>query len=178
MCNVIKFEEEVGFMKLDEKAVMPTRAHNSDAGYDLVATSKEYDEFDNVVYGTGIAIELPPGYVALLFPRSSNRKTNLTLTNSVGVIDSGYRGEIKAVFHSINSCLSFGALFRAWISKFIPGLKPFAKQISIENVSNAYDVGDRIAQLIILRLPLITFNEKESLSDSDRGTNAYGSTGK
>lgn len=67
-------------------------AKDGDAGIDLIATSKTYDEHGNVVYGTNRAFEIPKGYVGLLFPRSSNSKKDLILSNSVGVVDSGYRG--------------------------------------------------------------------------------------
>lgn len=79
---------EVKIKKLNENAVIPTYAKDGDAGMDLTATSKSFDEYGNVVYGTGLAFEIPKGYVGLLFPRSSNAKTELFLTNSVGVLDS------------------------------------------------------------------------------------------
>ena len=69
-------------------------AKNGDAGIDLTATSKVYDEEGNIVYGTNRAFEIPEGYVGLLFPRSSNSRQDLLLSNSVGIIDSGYRGEV------------------------------------------------------------------------------------
>ena len=82
------------FKKLDEAAVIPSRAHESDAGLDLVATSlTKADEYWE--YGTGLAASIPRGMVGLLFPRSSISKTSHSLRNSVGVVDSGYRGEIK-----------------------------------------------------------------------------------
>ena len=65
---------------------------------DLVAVSKSYDENLNVCYGTGLAFEIPEGYMGLVFPRSSISKKDLTLSNSVGVIDSGYRGEVFLKF--------------------------------------------------------------------------------
>lgn len=79
---------KVKVKKMNEKAVIPTYAKDGDAGMDLTATSKSFDEYGNVVYGTGLAFEIPKGYVGLLFPRSSNAKTELFLTNSVGVLDS------------------------------------------------------------------------------------------
>ena len=89
---------EVKIKKLKSGVITPTYAKPGDAGMDLRATSCHYDDYDNVVYGTGIAMEIPEGYVGLVFPRSSNRKTDMYLTNSVGVIDSGYRGEIMVSF--------------------------------------------------------------------------------
>ena len=81
--------------KLHPEAVIPVYAKQGDAGLDLTAISEEWNEDNSMVtYGTGLAIEIPEGYVGLLFPRSSVYKTSLNLSNSVGVIDSGYRGEI------------------------------------------------------------------------------------
>lgn len=83
--------------KVRQEAIIPTKAHTTDAGYDLYASSCHYEN-GLVSYGTGVAVEIPEGYVGLVFPRSSIADTHLTLSNSVGVIDSGYRGEIKAKF--------------------------------------------------------------------------------
>mgnify|MGYP002511246900 CR=1 FL=1 len=88
---------EIKLKRINDKAIIPTKAHATDAGFDLYATSCHYDN-GVVTYGTGIAVEIPQGYVGLVFPRSSIVNTNLTLSNSVGVIDSGYRGEIMAKF--------------------------------------------------------------------------------
>ena len=79
---------KVKIKKLNENAVIPSYAQYGDAGMDLVATSKSFDEDANIVYGTGLAFEIPKGFVGLLFPRSSNAKKDLLLSNSVGVIDS------------------------------------------------------------------------------------------
>lgn len=84
--------------KLHEEAVIPKYANFGDAAVDLVAVRKWIDSTGKVCYGTGLAMEIPEGFVGLLFPRSSISKTNLRLANSVGVIDSGYRGEIMLKF--------------------------------------------------------------------------------
>jgi dUTP pyrophosphatase len=131
--------------KLHKDAVIPTKAHATDAGCDLYATSCHYDN-GLIIYGTGIAVEIPEGYVGLVFPRSSIANTHLTLSNSVGVIDSGYRGEVMAKFR--------------------------------KGGTRGYNVGDRIAQLIILPYPEVVFEEADELSESDRGTGGYGSSGK
>ena len=78
----------VKFRKLNEYAIPPVKAHATDAGFDLTATSCYHDEEGNTVYGTGLAVEIPKGYVGLLFPRSSIAKKDLLLSNAVGVIDS------------------------------------------------------------------------------------------
>ena len=89
---------QVKIKKLSPQAVIPTYAKEGDAGIDLVATSIKFDG-TQITYGTGLAMEIPEGFVGLVFPRSSIRKTDLSLSNSVGVIDSGYRGEIQATFN-------------------------------------------------------------------------------
>ena len=90
---------KVKFKKLYVDAVTPSYAKDGDAGLDLTATHMTFDE-NFIEYGTGIAVEIPEGYVGLIFPRSSvSKKENFYLKNSVGVIDSGYRGEIKLRFN-------------------------------------------------------------------------------
>jgi dUTP pyrophosphatase len=89
---------KVRIKKLNENAVIPTYAKDGDAGMDVVATRIINERLDSITYGTDIALEIPEGFVGLIFPRSSIRKTDLILSNSVGVIDSGYRGEIQATF--------------------------------------------------------------------------------
>lgn len=90
---------KVKIKKINANAVIPKYAKPGDAGLDLTATSEEWNGDNTMVtYGTGLAVEIPEGYVGLLFPRSSVSKTSLDLTNCVGVIDSGYRGEIMFKF--------------------------------------------------------------------------------
>jgi dUTP pyrophosphatase len=91
----------VKLKKLSENAVIPFYANPTDAGMDLTATSiqiVEEKDYGYISYGTGLAFEIPVGYVGLIFPRSSISKTGLVLANSVGVIDSGYRGEVSCRF--------------------------------------------------------------------------------
>ena len=142
----------VKIKKLHENAVIPSYAKDGDAGMDLVATSKSYDDYGNVVYGTGLAFEIPKGYVGYVFPRSSNAKKDLILSNSVGVIDSGYRGEVVFKFK-----LTCG---------FIDNQE-----------GHDYDAGDRIGQIIIMPYPKVNFIEVDKLSDSERGQGGFGSTG-
>lgn len=89
---------EIKIKKLAETAMTPTKAHATDAGFDLYASRVERNDYGQVICHTDIAFEIPPGHVGLVFPRSSICKTSLSLTNCVGVIDSGYRGEVKGVF--------------------------------------------------------------------------------
>lgn len=144
---------EVKVKKLHPDAVIPKYAKDGDAGMDLVATQCLSNTINEVTYGTGIAMEIPKGYVGLVFPRSSIRKTDLSLTNCVGVIDSGYRGEIQATFKKI-----------------------YGKN-NLRVDDNDYKIGDRIAQIMIIPYPSITFTEVDELSQTDRGDGGFGSTG-
>lgn len=140
---------KVKIKKLSPEAVIPTYAKDGDAGMDLVATNILSNTTFDITYGTDIALEIPKGFVGLVFPRSSIRKYELTLSNSVGVIDSGYRGELQATF------------------KKTKGLD-----------SLSYNVGDRVAQIIIIPHPSIEFQEVEELNNTERGEGGFGSTGK
>ena len=143
--NIIMIE--IKFKKLCVEAVEPTKAHPSDAGADLTATSKKWDDEKQCwIYGTGIATEIPEGYVGLVFPRSSIRKYALTQCNCVGVIDSHYRGEIMVSYKPIGT-------------------------------GSTYNIGDKIAQLIIMPYPEISYVEVTELSETDRGEDGHGSTG-
>lgn len=89
---------KVKIKKLHTEAVIPKYAKPGDAGMDLTAVDVSSDQYGCLTYHTGLAIQIPSGHVGLLFPRSSIYKTGQTLTNCVGVIDSGYRGEIMMKF--------------------------------------------------------------------------------
>ena len=134
--------------KLDPNAVIPSYSKIGDAGMDLTITREIENTSFSVSYGFGIAMEIPKGYVGLIFPRSSVRNQDLILSNCVGVIDSGYRGELQATF------------------KKTQGLD-----------SIKYKVGERGAQIIILPYPTIYMTEVPELSDTERGSGGFGSTG-
>ena len=138
---------KIHFKKLVQEAQKPKFGKPGDAGADLVATSMSYHDEDKLVYGTGIAVEIPEGMVGLVFPRSSIRQTDLVMANSVGVIDSGYRGEIFITFN-----VKKGAT--RW-----------------------YQKGDRIAQLLIMPVSLTNYVEVDELSETERGHGGHGSTG-
>jgi dUTP pyrophosphatase len=89
---------KVKIKKLSPEAVIPTYAKDGDAGMDLVITDIKGENKLFITYGFGISMEIPEGFMGLIFPRSSIRKTDLVLSNAVGVIDSGYRGEIQVTF--------------------------------------------------------------------------------
>jgi dUTP pyrophosphatase len=139
----------VKIKKLHENAVIPSYSKLGDAGMDLTITTIISETNEDVTYGFGIALEIPRGYVGLVFPRSSVRKYDLSLTNSVGVIDSGYRGEIQATFKKTKGFDSF-----------------------------KYNTGERGAQIIIIPHPNIELIEFKDLSSSERGEGGFGSTGK
>lgn len=140
---------KVKIKKLHPNAVIPNYAKEGDAGMDLVITSIIDSTPDDVTYGFGISLEIPEGFMGLVFPRSSVRKQSLILSNSVGVIDSGYRGELQATFKKTDG-----------------------------NYSKKYEIGDRGAQLIIMPVPYVEFEEAQQLSSTERGEGGFGSTGK
>jgi dUTP pyrophosphatase len=141
---------QVKVKKLHPDAVIPRYSKAGDAAMDLTAISVDKDEYGNAVYKTGLAIEIPEGYVGLLFPRSSNSKTDLYLTNHVGVIDSGYRGEIMFKYRGVRGLLD----------------------------AKIYAKNERVGQLIILPYPQIELIESDTLSETERGDGGFGSTGK
>lgn len=166
---------EIKIKRLYDDAVLPTRAHVDDAGYDLYAHSKAFDDDGNIVYGTGVAMEIPEGYVGLVFPRSSNAKKDLLLSNSVGVIDSGYRGEVSFKFKTTSV---WHNPLRVWWECYVRRRKKINVGRPIYITNRTYDVRDRIGQIIIMPYPDVTFVETDELSETDRGTGGYGSSGK
>jgi dUTP pyrophosphatase len=153
---------KVRIKKLSELAVVPSYAKDGDAGMDLIATSIISDTPTQITYGLGVALEIPKGFVGLVFPRSSIRKTGLQLSNSVGVIDSGYRGELQATFNKL-----FGG-------------EAMYDEMKVKEIqpNDFYKVGDRVAQIMIIPHPPIEFEEVDELSDTERGEGGFGSTGK
>lgn len=145
---------ELKIKRMTEDAVLPIRAHKGDAGIDLTCTriSQEINEAGQllIIYHTGLSMEIPEGHVGLLFPRSSIAKKSLSLTNSVGVIDSGYRGEVIAKMRSTTDV--------------VPAI---------------YKPGERFAQLVIVPIPEIEITEvpyEVEPSESERGEDGFGST--
>lgn len=137
----------VRFKKLSEWAVTPQYAKPGDAGMDMVATSLVKSEV-YYEYDTDIAVEIPEGYVGLLFPRSSISKTKQILANHVGVVDSGYRGSLRFRF----------------------------KKLDWDN-GEVYNVGDKIGQLMIIPYPTIELEEVNELSETVRSSDGFGSSG-
>ena len=136
----------------ESNGVLPVKAHATDAGYDLTATrlTQELDEANKVilVYHTDVAVEIPRGYVGLLMMRSSVAKRSMMLTNCVGVIDEGYRGELMMKF-----------------------------KLTTDALPRVYQIGEKIGQLVIVPCfhgePVFV----DELSNTDRGEGGYGSTG-
>lgn len=134
----------------DGDAVAPQRSRQGDAGYDLCSTENvTLKPFERALIPTGLHIELPEGFAAFVLPRSGLAiNKGLSLVNSPGLIDSNYRGEIKAI--AIN-------------------LDP-KKTIVVQK-------GDRIAQLVIQKVEDVTFVKSERLEDTERGEKGFGSSG-
>lgn len=147
----------VRFMKLHWAAQIPQRATIDSACLDLASLEDAWlsEEYPSVVIGTGIAMELPPGYVGLVCSRSGMAaKDQRFVLNAPGVIDADYRGEIKVIL----GCLPRNSYWPNAEKQLIPA-------------------GTRVAQLMILPLPLFTCVEVSTLTGTDRGEGGLGSTG-
>ena len=132
--------------KLIGKGKTPTKAHSTDAGFDLYPRKMAKMENGKIMAYLGVAVDIPKGYVGLLFPRSSISKYPYTMANSVGVIDSGYQAELRVVFKE--DCHAQASTFFEYA----------------------------VAQLIILPIPQITLTEVSDFPPSERGENGWGSS--
>jgi dUTP pyrophosphatase len=142
--------EELRFTKLSEKATLPTRAHDNDAGLDLYAAeAARIVPGARVTIGTGLAVAVPDGLAGLVLPRSGLAlKHGVTLVNSPGLIDPGYRGEVRVLLLNTDPSLEF--------------------QVS---------PGDRIAQLLLVPVAHATPLQAAALDESTRGEGGFGSSG-
>jgi dUTP pyrophosphatase len=142
--------EELRFIKLSEKATLPTRAHDSDAGLDLYAAEgARIVPGARVSVGTGLAMAVPEGLAGLVLPRSGLAlKAGVTLLNSPGLIDPGYRGEVRILLVNTDQTIDFH-------------VKP----------------GDRIAQLLLVPIATASPLEADALDTSARGAGGFGSSG-
>lgn len=177
---------KIKFVKTHPDAVIPTRGSAGAAGFDLTAVSLRRAA-DLYIYDIGIAMEIPEGYFAAIFSRSSIFFTGLELTNCVGVIDSDFRAPISAIFREVPGDQHARRLA---LHPLFPGKT---------HMMCPYKPGDRIAQLIIqpcvvptqkvrqdmeiaYRLPMqleqVEFVEVPELSQTERGAKGYGSTGR
>jgi dUTP pyrophosphatase len=134
--NVLKagYNVEVKVKKLSPLAKVPSYSKQGDAGMDLTITEIKSTTEKDITYGFGIALEIPQGFVGLVFPRSSVRNVDLLLTNAVGVIDSGYRGEIQATFKKIDGDLIYNIGERGAQIIILP--YPSVKMILSDELSN------------------------------------------
>ena len=141
---------EVRFVRLNETAMVPAYARPGDAACDLVAAeAAKIEPLGRATVGTGIAVEIPPGYAGFVLPRSGlATRHGLTLANAPGLIDSGYRGELRVALLNVDP------------------EQPFS-----------VSPGDRIAQFLVMPIPAIAWVEARILSDSGRGEGGFGSTG-
>ena len=137
-------------MRLDERAVLPTRAHEGDAGLDLHALEPAVlAPGERASVGTGIAVEIPPGRAGLVLPRSGlAARHGISVVNAPGLIDSGYRGEVRVLLLNTDRAQPFEIL-----------------------------AGARIAQLVLVAVQLSVAVEVDALGDSERGAGGFGSSG-
>lgn len=141
---------DIKIKKFNDKAIIPTKAHATDAGYDLYACEDETIHVkENRVIPTGIGFEIPEGFFGAIYPRSGlATKQGLRLANCVGVVDCGYTNQV-----------------------YVPLYNDYFKTQTI-------NAGDRIAQIIFQPYLEVRFNEVNELEDTDRGLNGFGSSGK
>ena len=194
---------DIKLKKLDDGAEIPYYVHDGDVGMDLTAIDVEYDrEKDVYIYHTGVAIETHKHYGTLLFPRSSNRNTDAYLCNHVGVADTAiYRGEIIFCYKNRTSLEVRAEIERSKFFMEQISFMPFtesngngiiftwsdaAKKAEMEsnfvydNPMNfaPYKVGERIGQMVVFPYPNVKINVVEELSETERGDNSFGSSGK
>lgn len=194
---------EVKFTKLNEKAIIPTYAHDGDVGMDMTAIDVEYDANNDIyIYHTGLAFETDKHYGMLLFPRSSNRKTDAYLCNHVGIADTAiYRGEIIFCYKNRTSLETRAEInaFKYFINSIANSTFTVSTSDGVQftwgeyarNTINSsswvyenplnfapYKVGERIGQMVIIPYPEVKLTEYEKLSETERGSNGFGSTGK
>jgi dUTP pyrophosphatase len=141
---------EIQVTRLRDDAVLPTRAYPGDAGLDLVACERhEIGPGERALVGTGIAVAIPEGHAGLVTPRSGLAASNgITIVNAPGLVDSGYRGELRVILHNTD-------LQRPLVVE--PGM--------------------RIAQLLVISVPSAALREVGELPVSERGANGFGSSG-
>lgn len=137
--------------KLNPEAVLPTRAHEGDAGLDLYAVEPAHiGPGERFAVGTGVGVEIPEGHAGLVLPRSGlARDHGIALVNAPGLIDSGYRGELRVLLLNTDPAETFRV-----------------------------EPGDRIAQLVLVPIALAAPVEVEALTDSARATGGFGSSGR
>ena len=154
---------KLGFKKLDERAVIPWYAHDGDAGMDIRSLENvTLKRGEPTLVHTGIAAEIPDGFEIQVRPRSGLACKGVTVWNGPGTVDSKYRGEICVILMYINAVVT------------VPGTN------GIEQQGSTYDIvaGDKIAQLVLAPVTFADPYEVKELSETDRGTGGFGSTGR
>jgi dUTP diphosphatase len=141
---------EIRVTRLREDAVLPTRAYPGDAGLDLRACERhEIGPGERALVGTGIAVAIPDGHAGLVTPRSGLAVSNgITIVNTPGLVDSGYRGELRVILHNTDRTERF-----------------------------VVEPGMRIAQLVVIGVPAAALREVDALPESERGAGGFGSSG-
>jgi len=143
----------LGSYRIYEDSILPKYAHDGDACFDLHCHSVTYPEVSIALIKTGLRFEIPKGYALMVYSRSGQGFSHdVRLSNCVGVIDSGYRGEVMVKL----TADSMGG----W--DYLDNIKP----------------GDRVAQAMLIPVPHTTILEVDNLSETARGENGFGSTGK
>jgi dUTP pyrophosphatase len=142
---------ELQITRLREDAVLPARAYVGDAGLDLAACERrELGPGERALVGTGLAVAIPNGYAGFVAPRSGLAvEHGITIVNAPGIVDSGYRGELRVILHNTDRRETF-----------------------------VVEPGMRIAQLLVVPVPEVTLREVDELSASERGEGGFGSSGK
>ena len=166
---------KVGFKRLNDNAIIPTKAYPTDSGFDLYASEDVIIEpGETIKVPTGIAVELPPGYELQVRPRSGiSLRTKLRVV--LGTVDSGFRGEIGVIVDNIaeDSCGN-----ESQYLTYIDGLDYRTDGEMYPNDTYLIRKGDRIAQLVIQPIPTVeAYEVKGELSETDRGQGGFGSTG-
>jgi dUTP pyrophosphatase len=141
---------QLTFTRLDPRALMPSRAMAGDAGLDLAAIERvSLGPGERTAVGTGLAVAIPSGYAGLVLPRSGHAaRHGISLVNTPGLVDSGYRGELRVLL------------------------------INHGHDTVVFEPGDRIAQLVVVAVPEFTVVEGDQLPESERGSGGFGSTGR
>ena len=141
---------DVPVTRLRDDAVLPTRAYPGDAGLDLAACERhELGPGERALVGTGIAVAIPEGHAGLVTPRSGlAAKNGITIVNTPGLVDSGYRGELRVILHNTD-----------------------------RHETVVIEPGMRIAQLVVVAVPEAALREVEELPGSERGSSGFGSSG-
>lgn len=156
---------EVKFKKLRPEAVLPSKANESDAAYDLTAVAVEIMP-RYISYKLGFSTEIPVGWCAKIYPRSSISNYDLVQANSVGIVDAGYRGEWE-VRHKIG----------VPIVGVLPELLSESQVKESSEESLLYKAGDRVAQVVFEKTVDAKWIEQHDLQESERGEGGFGSSG-